>query len=308
MTPNQMPGVARADAVRALQEGGNPRRAAVAGEREQRVAEVVAEERASVAPDVAPHFAHRDRGVARPRRQLAHPASDRLAHGRHHQREQNAGEADREEDYLPGTDGAEDRHRPRPLLRDQADHHAAEQERETRPDVDADGVDRERGRELPRRKVVGDHRVGRRRERRLADADAEAQQQEVPVLASEAAARGHQAPGEETGGDDAAATPGIGETTERQPEEGVEQREAEAHEQAHLRVRDAEVAPDRPHQETQDLAIDEREDVDHHQHGDHVPGVAGGWVRLGVGRRLGADHGGRTSGGGRRRQSSRVGQ
>ncbi len=214
-----------------------------------------------------------------PGAQLAHPASDRLAHRHHQQREQHAGKADREEHDLPGANGAEDRHRPRALLGDQSDHHAAQQEREPRPDVDADGVDRERGRQLSRRKVVGDHRVRRRRQRRLADADAEAQQEEVPVLPSEAAARGHQAPGEETGGDQAAAAPRVGEPAERQPEEGVEEREAEPHEQAHLRVRDAEVAADRPHQETQDLAIDEREDVDHHQHADHVPGVADGWVR-----------------------------
>jgi hypothetical protein len=55
---------------------------------------------------------------------------------------------------------------------------------------------------------------------------------------------------------------------------GVEQRKAQARQQSKPGVGKAQVQPDRRHQDRQDLAIDEVDHIDQHQHAEGVIGVA----------------------------------
>jgi hypothetical protein len=91
---------------------------------------------------------------------------------------------------------------------------------------------------------------------------------------SEAAACSETAPEDETDGDDGAPAVNIGEAADGDSEEGVEEGEAEAHEQAHLRVGNGEVAAQRRDEQRENLAVDEREDVNQSKDCDYVPGVA----------------------------------
>ena len=61
----------------------------------------------------------------------------------------------------------------------------------------------------------------------------------------------------------------------RSAEHGIEKGEAEADQQAHLRVRDSEIAADWSNQEIQNLAINEGEDVGAEEDRDGVPGPGG---------------------------------
>src|SRR5262249_45409869 len=101
------------------------------------------------------------------------------------------------------------------------------------------------------------------------------QQRELPVSPGQAAPRGHEAPDRNAHRDDDPAAPRVGQAAERDAEERVEAGEAEAHEEAHLRVADAEVTLDRGDQQVQDLAVDEGEDVGRREDTDDVPGVEG---------------------------------
>ena len=79
----------------------------------------------------------------------------------------------------------------------------------------------------------------------------------------------------------------IGQTSERNAEEGVEYGEARAHEQTHLGVVDTQVFLDWPDQQSQDLPVDEREDVGQREQADDKPRVGGVRIEIGIGWRIG---------------------
>jgi len=89
------------------------------------------------------------------------------------------------------------------------------------------------------------------------DAHPNAQQQHLREIPGEPASRSHHAPNRETYSDDSAAAPRIGESAKWDAEEGVEKREAESHQQAHLKVGYAKVAPNGPDKQTKNLPVDE---------------------------------------------------
>ena len=120
-------------------------------------AEVVAEHGTAVLADVAGHFAqrHLDAGADALARWLANQQQDGG--------EEHAGRAEHEKDQLPRAHHAEHRQFDVALCRGELDHQPAEQERQTRADVDAHGVNAHRGTAQLRREAVGDQRVGRGR-------------------------------------------------------------------------------------------------------------------------------------------------
>ena len=166
-----------------------------------------------------------------------------------------------------------------PAIDDQAADHQAEPAAE----VDAARVDREHGRAAARRKGVGEHREGRRRRARLADADADARRGELAEAAREARERRHQAPEGEADRDQRAPVPDVGEPPERNAEDRVEDGEGGAVEEADLGVAHAEVGFDVLGQDRDDLAVEEVEDVDEHQHAEQVIRVGAADLGRGLG-------------------------
>ena len=151
---------------------------------------------------------------------------------------------------------------------------AAEEIRQRGADVDAPGVDAERGGPPVGREVVRDQRVGGRAARRLPHADPDARQRELREVAGEPRRHRHGAPDREADGDDGAAVAAIGPARDGNAREGVEEREREADQEPHGRVGYAELGLDRPDEDREHLAIDEVDDVDHEEDREDVVGVA----------------------------------
>src|SRR3546814_8771714 len=87
--------------------------------------------------------------------------------------------------------------------------------------------------------------LGGRDAARLADADAEPRQEQLPEARRQAAERGEGAPKRKADRDDAAAPGAVGERPERDAERRVEEREGEAAQKPELGVGEAQVRLDR---------------------------------------------------------------
>ncbi|MGY3409543.1 hypothetical protein ACVWZV_005656 [Bradyrhizobium sp. GM5.1] len=92
----------------------------------------------------------------------------------------------------------------------------------------------------------------------------------TPILASAnevnarsgAAQRRHRAPEREGGGDDVAPVEPVGDARDGDAEQGVEQRESEAREQAHHGIAELKLLLDRLDQHVEDRAVEEVQRVD----------------------------------------------
>jgi hypothetical protein len=131
----------------------------------------------------------------------------------HDDGDENAGNAD---DVERGT--------PPVLVRDVARRDEADELAE----VDAERVDRLRGRAALRLEVVADDRIRGRVATRFADADAHAGQEDVPEIHRTARERGGHAPDEEREADDVHAAVPVGPAGDRQPQRHVEDRKGDA--------------------------------------------------------------------------------
>ena len=159
-----------------------------------------------------------------------------------------------------------------PWCRGELDHQPAEQERQTRADVDAHRVNAHRGTAQLRREAVGDQRVGRGRERRLADPDADAEHEKVQkvlavphsaVIRLQTSTPMAMMPRRLCG------RPGARWARRR----WCRTLRRKAHEQAHVGVGDIQIAADRLHQQVENLPVDEGQHVGEHQDRDRHPGA-----------------------------------
>src|SRR5262249_24589515 len=82
------------------------------------------------------------------------------------------------------------------------------------------------------------------------------------------------------GSDDCAAAPRIREATKRNAKDGVEEHEAETHQQTHFRVTDAEITSNRSDQQVQNLAVDKRKHVGDREHRNHLTSVGTRGIQL----------------------------
>jgi hypothetical protein len=121
-------------------------------------------------------------------------------------------------------------------------------------------------------KVVGENGQRGRGERGLTHADAYPGDEQLKKIAGEAAGHGHAAPQEHADGDQALAVAAIDDAADGDAEEGVEKDKREAAQQAHFGVGDIEVFLDGPHQQRDDLPVDEGQHKGQHQHTVDVPG------------------------------------
>ena len=187
-------------------------------------------------------------------------------------RHQQAREPHGEEGDLP-ADEAERRSAVGVRVVPAVDDLAADQDAEAGADVDAARVHRGDRGSQPRRVVVPEHGERRRPGARFADADADPVGGEGSEAAGGARQRGHQAPRGQADRDQALAGPHVGQAADRNPEDGVEDGERCAVEEAELGVADAEVVADVLGEDREDLTVDEVEDVDQDEDAQDVVGV-----------------------------------
>ena len=265
---------ARLNAVRARHDGRQPRTDGVAEARHHRQRQEVRCVEVAVLQHERDDFGQRYPLGNRIVGSLDQAAPPRRAHCQQEQRQRQARCAGHDEDELPRADFTQQRQSEG--LADTGncqDDQSADEQRDTAADRDAHVVEAEGAPELLARERVRDHRVRSRRQRRFADADPDACEEQLREISRHAAECRHQRPDDDADGDDLLAVHPVGEPADRNAEERVEDRESEALQQADLRVRDLQVAFDRLDQQRDDLAVDEREYVEDQQRYDQVPAL-----------------------------------
>ena len=160
-----------------------------------------------------------------------------------------AGEADDQEGHSPGKVGREP---------------PAEEHAQSRSDRDPERIESERPGALFLRIIIGDERISGGDSPGLADRDAHSGDDELAVGLDEAAGGGEQAPDRDRGGDDVDPALAIGEPGDRQSDRRVEDSEGNS-EVAERAVAEPKLRLDRYRQDSDDLAVDEVEDVGEEQ-------------------------------------------
>nr|WP_286774377.1 hypothetical protein [Sphingomonas sp. 66-10] len=199
--------------------------------------------------------------VDRPRRRYGHiigieRAPHRLAdHRADQQRDDHPGDADRDEGDAPAE-----------MLR----HPAAERRADHRPDRAAEHIDADRRSAAVGRIIIGDQRKGRRRQPRLAHPDPDPREQQLGVIARDAACGGEPRPDDHRDRDDRYAMPPFGEPRDGQPEHRIEDREGEPAEQAELGIAQLHVDLDRLADDRDHRAIEDVERIGQHEQREHA--------------------------------------
>ena len=166
-------------------------------------------------------------------------AALRLAHRGHAGQHQNPRQGHGKEGQLPREQGADQGQRHRPGVADQAHHGAAGDHGQAGPQIEAHGVNGDGPGQFLRRKVVGDHRIGRRGQRRLAHPHAHAGDEQAGKALRQAAGGGHQAPQKHADGNDGAAAAPVRQPGDGHTQETVENGERKPRQQADLGVGNA---------------------------------------------------------------------
>ena len=138
---------------------------------------------------------------------------------------------------------------------------AAGKQTEHDPERNAKGINAERGGALGRRKVIGDHGMGRRAAAGFAHAHRDPRRKQMPEIHRKTGQGRGAAPYGERPGDQIAAIAAIGEPGNRDPQRCIEQSEGKSGQHAHRGVGEPEVPLDWFQQDREDLAIDEIERV-----------------------------------------------
>ncbi len=158
---------------------------------------------------------------------------------------------------------------------------------DSRADVDARRVDRHGRCAEPRWEVVAEHGVGCGAGARFADADADAIGSEGQKAPSGPGEGGHGAPEGEADGHQLSPDPDVGQPSEWNAEDRVENREGGAVEETELSVGQSNVRFDLLCEYGENIAVDKVEDVDERQNDKHVlrVGAADFGVSPGIGLR-----------------------
>src|SRR5215472_4848555 len=198
-----------------------------------------------------------------------------LADGIKQRRQQNARQPDDEEQDLPGMDLAHQRKAHGAAPGSVTSNQTAQQKREAGTYVDPGGVEADGYRHAAGRDVIGYQRVCRRREGGFAHSDPHPHHEHLWKRGCNPASSGKEAPQHQPDGDDRSPAVDIHQPPDQDSEEGVEHHEAQPLQVANLGVADVQIATERSHYHAENLAVDEREDVGHHQYADYVPDVNG---------------------------------
>ena len=198
-----------------------------------------------------------------------------LPHKGHEQRDRQPEQADHRHHEAPSREFAEERQFDAAERDHPADDAAAEQIGETGARSDAGAEDAHRKRQLLRREMTGQQRVGGRRQGGFAHADTDPIREQLQIGARGAGQGGHQAPQGDADGDDPLAAVAVGPACDDEADAAIEDRECGAGEQAERGVRDGEFRLDRLDQQGEDEAVDERDAVGEGEYPDDIPSVGG---------------------------------
>ncbi len=144
---------------------------------------------------------------------------------------------------------------------------AAADRAQQRADGDAQGEDGQ-GRTAPERRIqITDHRYRRRLNACFAHADHHPAEQQLDKAAGEPAERGENREHAHRDGDQADPAAGVGQPGQGQSQDGVEQGETDAADQAELHVAELQVLLDGPTEREERRPVDHRNGRDHHRQG-----------------------------------------
>ncbi len=146
---------------------------------------------------------------------------------------------------------------------------AAEEDAERGADGDAKRIEGQRPRALLPREIIGDQRIGGSDSTRLADRDAHARNHQLGVGLNDAADGREQAPERDRSSDDVDPALAIRRPGDRYGDGRVEHAERDS-EMAQRRVRKTEFLADRHRKDTDDVPVDEIEDVGEQQEQKHA--------------------------------------
>src|SRR5690606_11155333 len=205
-----------------------------------------------------------ERGVGR----IVQRAAGGLADGHEHeQRENDAGRTERDEGPAPA---------------DAVDEQAADVDPEKNADRHAEREKSDRRGTIGFSEVVADQRMRRGARAGLADADADAEQEELREARRGAAQRGHAAPYRDDPGEDRRAAALVEQTRDRKAERRVERGERDAHDESDHRVGDLELGLDPAGEDGDGGAVHKVDRVDCDQDEQHVvaieSGIVGPWI------------------------------
>ncbi|MHC2502844.1 hypothetical protein ACVI8K_009760 [Bradyrhizobium barranii subsp. barranii] len=147
---------------------------------------------------------------------------------------------------------------------------AADEIAEEDAEIGADGVDAERARALVLGEEIGDDRLRGGRAGGFADADADARQRQRGHARGCPAQCRHRTPERKGHRDDVAPVEPVGDARDGNAEQGIEQREAEAREQAHHGIAELKLLLDRLDQDVEDRAVEEVQRIDDGEQAQHV--------------------------------------
>ena len=187
-------------------------------------------------------------------------------HEQDDQRQQQSGQADQHQRDAPAVK----------IVDDAADHQPQQ-----RTDRHAEAIEGDGRRAFFGRHAVGNQRMGGGRAARLADADADAREQQLDEILREPAQGRHHGPDGQRQRDQAHAVGPVpvGIARDRNAEQRIEDREGRSRQQAELRVAEPQIALDRLGEDIDDLPVEEVEDIDDQQHPQHRPRMGGNAVR-----------------------------
>ncbi len=209
------------------------------------------------------------------RRRRTNLSARRFAHEQpDDNKEQNARQSDDKEHRLPRLDRTQHRQLEQADALDEGDHNAAKDQCGTHAEIDPGGINAHRPRAFIGRKIVRDHGIRRRRQACLANADKDPGQEQGRETAGKPAGRRRQAPQQDTHGNQLGTVPVVGEARDKDADKGIEEGKREAVQQADIGVGQVQIGLDRRDEQRNDHAIDERKDIERHQHDDDEPRVA----------------------------------
>ena len=148
-----------------------------------------------------------------------------------------------------------------------------------RTDGGTEREDGQRHRPLRRREVVGEEGARPGRATGFTDADADARDQQMPVVHGEAARGRHRRPDDDRDADDIAPAVAVDEPRQWEAEQHIEQRECRAGEERDAGVGELQFDADRLEQRGDNIAISDAECVDTHHHQQYIPSGPGSVAR-----------------------------
>ena len=189
-------------------------------------------------------------------------------------RDQQSRQSHHKEGHLPGFDYPDQgKHLFAPLL-DHRDSGTANDESEATPQERAAGVDAQRQAQFRFGEGIGNHGIGRWRQRGLAHTDCHTGHEQLEKVLGGTAGRGGKAPDSDAHRYDEGPGTAVRESGDGYASDSIQHGKCQTVQQAELGIRDLQVGANGLYQQGDNLAVDKRKDIGQHAQGDDVPGIS----------------------------------